>query len=41
MFKPFVRKDKAHILLIIKDVTLFNEISALENINSNKSKMLA
>lgn len=39
--KPFAFERKVYLLLTIKDVTHFNQISFLQKINENKSSMLA
>lgn len=41
IFVPCVIKSEIAVVLVVKDITHFNEIEVLKNVNENKSQMLS
>lgn len=38
--RPYIYEQQIHVLILIEDFTPFNQITVLQQINENKSKML-
>jgi signal transduction histidine kinase len=41
ILRPYLYEDQLFVLFLVRDVTLFNQVSVLQKVNENKSLMLA